>query len=85
MWGIVFDHVKAILTDSAAYCNKAVSFQGYPPPKIEDHLDNHPAYSFYKAAHIFDSWQLGIPEHDITEYHEITGLPCPTPDLHEEC
>ena len=26
--------------------------------KLEDHLDNHPAYAFHKAARIFDPWQL---------------------------
>ena len=42
--------------------------------KLEDHLDNHPAYDFYKAARIFHPKQLGILSHDISDFRVLPGL-----------
>ena len=34
--------------------------------KINDHIDNHPAWSFYKAARVFDPRQLPAIDHGIS-------------------
>ena len=52
--------------------------------KLEDHLDKHPAWSYYKAVRVFDPRQLPILEHDIAHYEVISGLKSPTAELHEE-
>ena len=52
--------------------------------KLESHLDMHPAYAYYKAVRVFDPRQLAIVEHDIADYQVISGLHCPSTELHEE-
>ena len=73
---------------SAADQKKHVkSFQkvfGLSLKKLEDHLDKHPAWPYYKAVRVFDPRQLPILDHDIAKYDDISGLKIPTAELHEE-
>ena len=52
--------------------------------KLERHLDQHPAYEYYKAVRVFDPQQLPIVSHDIEDYTAIPGLQEPSPALMEE-
>ena len=52
--------------------------------KLESHLDSHPAYSYYKAARLFDPRQLPIITHDIGDYCAIKAFENPSPVLLEE-
>ena len=52
--------------------------------KLERHLDQHPAYGYYKAARVFNPQQLPIVSHDIGDYTAIPGLQEPSPALMEE-
>ena len=52
--------------------------------KLEEHLDGHPAYPYYKAVRIFDPHQLPTLEKDIQEYGTIKDLQDPSPALLEE-
>ena len=52
--------------------------------KLESHLDIHPAYSYYKAARLFDPRQLPIITHDIGDYCAIKAFENPSPVLLEE-
>ena len=52
--------------------------------KLEVHIDNLPAYPYYKAVRIFDPRQLTVLSHDISDYSAIPSLQDPTPALLEE-
>ena len=49
--------------------------------KLEVHIDNLPAYSYYKAVRIFDPRQLPVLSHDIIDYSAIPSLKDPSPAL----
>ena len=52
--------------------------------KLEDHLDRHPAYQYYKAARIFDPRQLQSLGQNIDDYTAIKLLQNPSAELLEE-
>ena len=52
--------------------------------KLKGHLQSHPAYTFYKAARIFDPRQLPTIGHNISDYSVIKGFENPSPELLEE-
>ena len=52
--------------------------------KLDSHLKRHPAYSYYKAARVFDPRQLSCISSDIGDYVIIRGLANPAPELMEE-
>lgn len=52
--------------------------------KLEGHLESHPAYSYYRAARIFDPRQLPIVSHDIGDYCAISAFRDPSSALLEE-
>ena len=63
------------------------SFQGVyklAESKLVLHLDQHPAYDFYKAARIFDTRQLPTLGCDIGNYGAVTALANPSTQLSEE-
>ena len=54
--------------------------------KLEGHLDNHPAWLFYKAVRVFDPRQVTLlPTRNIANYQvAIKALREPTPTLIDE-
>ena len=52
--------------------------------KLEAHIDNLPAYPYYKAIRIFDPRQLAVLSHDISDYCALPSLQDPSPALLEE-
>ena len=42
--------------------------------KLQDHLDDHPAYNFYKCVRVFDPRQLTTVGHEISDYESIEAL-----------
>ncbi|XP_072178106.1 uncharacterized protein [Diadema setosum] len=52
--------------------------------KIDKHVQQHPALTFYKAARIFDPRQLGSISLDIGDYQRIPGLSNLEPAVVEE-
>ena len=47
--------------------------------KLEVHIDNLPAYPYYKAMRVFDPRQLPMVSHDISDYSAIPSLKDPSP------
>ena len=42
--------------------------------KINDHIDEHSAWFYYKASCVFDPHQLPTVDHDIAQFEDIPGL-----------
>ena len=81
----VLDYLKmCTLADKKARRSQIKSFQAVfskSLQKLETHIDNLPAYPYYKAVRVFDPRQLAVLSHNIGDYSAIPSLQDPTHTL----